>query len=162
MKLKNSLVLIAIAIFLLISIGSVCASENVTSDGDVQSADDGTDVVLSSDSDTDGNVADGNTNQDITNTTTIPEKNKYEFKEDSANKTISVNVKDNKSNIDVNKNELSVMNGNKNISFEYNATIIKITETLPVGNYNLTIKYLGNAFTSNSCRENIRKQNNRN
>ena len=147
MKLKNSLVLIAIAIFLLISIGSVCASENVTSDGDVQSADDGTDVVLSSDSDTDGNVADGNTNQDITNTTTIPEKNKYEFKEDSANKTISVNVKDNKtqSNIDVNKNELSVMNGNKNISFEYNATIIKITETLPVGNYNLTIKYLGNA-----------------
>ena len=145
MKLKNSLVLIAIAIFLLISIGSVCASENVTSDGDVQSADDGTDVVLSSDSDTDGNVADGNTNQDLTNTTTIPEKNKYEFKEDSANKTISVNVKDNKSNIDVNKNELSVMNGNKNISFEYNATIIKITETLPVGNYNLTIKYLGNA-----------------
>ena len=139
MKLKNSLVLIAIAIFLLISIGSVCASENVTSDGDVQSADDGTDVVLSSDSDTDGNVADGNTNQDLTNTTTIPEKDKYEFKEDSANKTISVNVKDNKtqSNIDVNKNELSVMNGNKNISFEYNATIIKITETLPVGNYNL-------------------------
>ena len=68
MKLKNSLVLIAIAIFLLISIGSVCASETVTSDGDVQSADDGTDVVLSSDSDTDGNVADGNTNQDLTNT----------------------------------------------------------------------------------------------
>ena len=105
MKLKNSLVLIAIAIFLLISIGSVCASENVTSDGDVQSADDGTDVVLSSDSDTDGNVADGNTNQDLTNTTTIPEKNKYEFKEDSANKTISVNVKATKtqSNIDFNK-----------------------------------------------------------
>ena len=147
MKLKNSLVLIAIAIFLLISIGSVCASENVTSDGDVQSTDDGTDVVLSSDSDTDGNVADGNTNQDITNTTTVPEKEKYEYKEDSANKTISVEVKDNKTGnpINVNKNELSVMNGNKNISFEYNATIIKITETLPVGNYNLTINYLGNA-----------------
>ncbi len=96
MKLKNSFVLIAIAIFLLISIGSVCASENVTSDSDVQSADDGTDVVLSSDSDTDENVADENTNQDLTNTTTIPEKEKYEFKEDSANKTISVQVKDNK------------------------------------------------------------------
>ena len=152
MKLKNSFVLIAIAIFLLISIGSVCASENITSDGDVQSADDGTDVVLSSDSDTDGNVADENTNQDITNTTTVPEKEKYEYKEDSANKTISVEVKDNKtqSNIDVNKNELSVMNGNKNISFEYNATIIKITETLPVGNYNLTIKYIGNAHYNTS------------
>ena len=147
MKLKNSFVLIAIAIFLLISIGSVCASENVTSDSDVQSADDGTDVVLSSDSDTDENVADENTNQDLTNTTTIPEKEKYEFKEDSANKTISVQVKDNKTGnyIDVNKNELALMNGNKNISFEYNATLIKITETLPVGNYNLTINYLGNA-----------------
>ena len=147
MKLKNSFVLIAIAIFLLISIGSVCASENITSDSDVQSADDGTDVVLSSDSDTDENVADENTNQDLTNTTTIPEKEKYEFKEDSANKTISVQVKDNKTGnyIDVNKNELALMNGNKNISFEYNATLIKITETLPVGNYNLTINYLGNA-----------------
>ena len=78
MKLKNSFVLIAIAIFLLISIGSVCASENITSDGDVQSADDGTDVVLSSDSDTDGNVADENTNQDITNTNSVHEKEKYE------------------------------------------------------------------------------------
>ena len=152
MKLKNSFVLIAIAIFLLISIGSVCASENVTSDGDVQSADDGTDVVLSSDSDTDGNVADENTNQDITNTTTVPEKEKYEYKEDSANKTISVEVKDNKTGnpINVNKNDLSVMNGNKNISFEYNATIITITETLPVGNYNLTINYLGNATYNTS------------
>ena len=147
MKLKNSFVLIAIAIFLLISIGSVCASENITSDSDVQSADDGTDVVLSSDSDTDENVADENTNQDLTNTTTIPEKEKYEFKEDSANKTISVQVKDNKTGnyIDVNKNELALMNGNKNISFEYNATLITITETLPIGNYNLTINYLGNA-----------------
>ena len=79
MKLKNSFVLIAIAIFLLISIGSVCASENVTSDGDVQSADDGTDVVLSSDSDTDGNVADGNTNQDITNTTNIVKSKSREY-----------------------------------------------------------------------------------
>ena len=151
MKLKNSFVLIAIAIFLLISIGSVCASENVTSDGDVQSADDGTDVVLSSDSDTDGNVADENTNQDITNTTTVPEKDKYEYKEDS-NKTVSVQVKDNKTGnpINVNKNDLSVMNGNKNISFEYNATIITITETLPVGNYNLTINYRGNTTYNTS------------
>ena len=55
MKLKNSYILIGIAIFLLISIGSVCASENVTDNVDVQTADDGKDVVLS---DTDENVPD--------------------------------------------------------------------------------------------------------
>ena len=48
MKIKNSsILLIVVAIFLLISIGSVCASENVTDNSDVTLADDGTDVVLS-------------------------------------------------------------------------------------------------------------------
>ena len=55
MKLKKThILLMAIAMFLLIGIGSVCASENVT-DIDDSLADDGTDVVLS---DTDENVPD--------------------------------------------------------------------------------------------------------
>lgn len=61
MKLKNSYILIAIAIFLLISIGSVCASENITDNSDVTLADDGTDVVLS---DTDDNVLNEDANQE--------------------------------------------------------------------------------------------------
>ena len=145
MKLKNSYILIVIAIFLLISIGSVCASENITDDSDIQSCDDGTDVVLS---DTDDNVAD-ETNQEKINTTVVTDKPSYEFKDDS-NKTITVHVKDNKSNIDVDKKDLSVLNGNKNISFEYNSSIITITEQLPCGYYNLTINYLGNATYINS------------
>ena len=145
MKLKNSYLLIAIAIFLLISIGSVCASENITDDGDIQSCDDGTDVVLS---DTDDNVAD-ETNQEKINTTVVTDKPSYEFKEDS-NKTITVHVKDNKSNINVNKKDLSVLNGDKNVSFEYNSSIITITEQLVYGHYNLTINYLGNATYINS------------
>lgn len=41
-------------------------------------------------------------------------------------------VKDNKSSkISVNKSDLSVMNGTQAISFEYNNSIIKITEQLP-------------------------------
>ena len=142
MKIKNSYVLIVIAIFLLIGIGSVCASENVTDNSDVQLADDGTDVVLS---DTDENVPDETTQEPI-NTTVETDKDKYEFKEDS-NKTIPVQIKDNdkSSPINVTKNDLSVSNGNKNISFEYNGTIITITEKLSTGKYNFTISYLGNA-----------------
>ena len=150
MKIKNSyILLIAIAIFLLISIGSVCASENITDNSDVQLANDGTDVVLSN-SDTEENVADGTSTEKI-NTTVETDKEKYEFKQD-ANKTISVHVKDNKTEIDINKSDLSVMNGNKNISFEYTGTLITITESLPVGKYNLTINYLGNENYINSTK----------
>ena len=87
MKLKKSnILLIVIAIFLLMSIGSVCASENITDNGDIDIADDGTNVVLS---DTDDNVAD-DSNQEKTNTT-IETEEKYEFKQDS-NKNFSVYV----------------------------------------------------------------------
>ena len=98
---KSNILLIVIAIFLLISIGSVCAKENITDDSDVQLADDGTDVVLSN-SYTEENVADDTQTEKI-NTTIETDKDKYEFKQDS-NKTISVTVKDNKTdNINVNK-----------------------------------------------------------
>ena len=118
MKIKNSsILLIVVAIFLLISIGSVCASENVTDNSDVTLADDGTDVVLSN-TDTDDNAADDTTQEKI-NTTVETDKDKYEFKQDT-NKSFTVEVKDNKtSHINVNKSDLSVMNGNKTVSFEY-------------------------------------------
>lgn len=148
MKLKNSYILIGIAIFLLISIGSVCASENITDDIDVQTVDDGKDVVLS---DTDDNVPD-ETAQEKINTTVETEKDKYEFKQDS-NKTLDVKVKDNSSNpISVNKNNISVMNGTKSIAFDYTDSIITITEALPYGNYNLTINYLGSENYINSSK----------
>lgn len=148
MKLKNSYILIGIAIFLLISIGSVCASENITDDIDVQTVDDGKDVVLS---DTDDNVPD-ETAQEKINTTVETEKDTYEFKQDS-NKTLDVKVKDNSSNpISVNKNNISVMNGTKSIAFDYTDSIITITEALPCGNYNLTINYLGSENYINSSK----------
>ena len=95
MKLKNSYILIAMAIFLLISIGSVCASENITSDSDVQLADDGTDVVLSED--TDENVIADDTQEQI-NTTVETDKTSYEFKQDDSNKNFTVNVKNKNNN----------------------------------------------------------------
>ena len=145
MKLKNSYILIGIAIFLLISIGSVCASENVTDNVDVQTADDGKDVVLS---DTDENVPDETAQEKIN--TTVETNDEYKFKQDS-NKTLEVKVKDNSSNpISVNKDNLSVMNGNKSIAFDYTGTIMKITEALPCGIYNLTINYLGSENYINS------------
>jgi len=50
MKLKNSYVLLMVmAIFLLISIGSVCASD-INATDDVSLADDGSDVVLANES----------------------------------------------------------------------------------------------------------------
>ena len=147
MKLKNSYILIGIAIFLLISIGSVCASENVTDNVDVQTADDGKDVVLS---DTDENVPDETAQEKIN--TTVETNDEYKFKQDS-NKTLEVKVKDNSSNpISVNKDNLSVMNGNKSIAFDYTGTIMKITEALPYGIYNLTINYLGSENYINSSK----------
>ena len=145
---KTHFLLMAIAIVLLIGIGSVCASENVTDDSGDTLADDGTDVVLSN---TDENVLD-DTSEEKTNTTVETENDTYEYKED-ANKTISVDVKDNANNkINVNKSDLSVFNGSKAISFEYNSSIITITEQLPCGYYNLTINYLGNANYCNSSK----------
>jgi len=149
MKLKKSnILLIAIAIFLLISIGSVCASENITDNSDVQSVNDGTDVVLS---DTDDNVPD-ETDQEKINTTIETEKDNYEFKQDS-NKNFSVNVKDKSDNsINVNKSDLNVSNGNKSVAFDYTSSVITITDALPVGYYNLTINYLGNENYINSTK----------
>ncbi|MBQ8018706.1 MAG: hypothetical protein IJ258_11515 [Methanobrevibacter sp.] len=149
---KSCILLIAIAIFLLISIGSVCASDNLTDNSDSPLADDGTDVVLSNDSDTGENVPDDTDTEKI-NTTVETDKSSYEYKEDS-NKTFTVEVKDNKSknNINVDKNNFIIYNGDKNISFDYNNSMITITEKLSTGKYNFTINYLGNGTYYNSSK----------
>lgn len=153
-KIKNSyILLIGIAIFLLISIGSVCASENITDNNDVPLADDGADVVLSNTSDTGENVPDDTPTEKI-NTTVETDKDTYKFHQDS-DKNLTVKVKDsNKTNVyvDVNKTDLKISEGNKTINFEYNNTIITIKEVLSVGSHNLTIEYLGNDNYINSTR----------
>ena len=153
MKIKNSyILLIGIAIFLLISIGSVCASENITDNSDVPLADDGADVVLSNTSDTEGNVPDDTQTEKI-NTTVETDKDTYKFHQDSE-KNITVKVKDNNktSYVDANKTDLKISEGNKTINFEYNNTIVTIKEVLSIGNHNLTIQYLGNDNYINSTK----------
>ena len=151
MKFKNSILLIVIAIFLLISIGSVCASENITGNSDVQLADDGADVVLSNTSDTGENVPDDTPTEKI-NTTVETDKDNYKFHQDS-DKNFTVKVKDkNNVYVDVNKTDLKISEGNKPINFEYNNTIITIKEVLSVGHHNLTIEYLENDNYINSTK----------
>ena len=124
MKLqKSSLLLIVMAIFLLISIGSACANENITTDSDIEVADNGADVVLSN-SDTVGNVPD-DTNEDVleqseqepTNTSIeTGDNDTYKFSHDEE-KSIPVQVKANNTHIDVNKSDLKISEGNKELNF---------------------------------------------
>ena len=82
MKLKNSyILLIVMAIFLLVSIGSVCANEDVS---DAALADDGLDAVLA------------NSTEDARIDTNIVSNDVILHEND--NKTIDLNVKDNESN----------------------------------------------------------------
>ena len=147
MKFKNSyLLLIAMAIFLLVSIGSVCASENITTDNNNPLATSDSDVVLA-----DGDNADEDITTDKINTTVTTDKTSYTFKSDD-DKNISVTVKDNNSEeiSGVNKSNLSVFEGNKTLNFTYNNKIISIIDKLAVGNHSITINYLGNASYANS------------
>ena len=145
MKFKNSyLLLIAMAIFLLVSIGSVCASENITTDNNNPLAASDSNVVLA-DGDTDGDQT------DKINTTVTTDKTNYRFESDD-DKNITVTVKDNKSEeiSGVNKTDLSVFEGNNTLNFTYNNKIISIIDKLSVGNHSITINYLGNASYANS------------
>ena len=151
MKLKNSYVLlIAMAIFLLVSIGSVCANEDVAADSDVPLADSDIDVSLSNDG---TDVPDDNNNEKATqekiNTTVNAADTRINEK---ADKNISVTVKDNESQEikNITKNNLTVTEEGKNISFDYNNSIITIKDTLKVGNHSLLIKYLGNDLYNGS------------
>ncbi len=145
MKFKNSyILLIAIAIFLLVSIGSVCASNNVTDNDSIASADAEVDLV-------DGDILSNATQEKITtNITAKSEKGKFSYDEE---KNITVAVNDNESHAisNIDKNNLTVLEGNQSINFKYNNSIITILDKLSVGNHSLTINYLGNdAYTNSS------------
>lgn len=150
MKLKNSyILLIAMALFLLISIGSVCASENITNDNDVKLADHGSDKILKSTNDNDERLSDdSNEETQKINTTVNADNTKVRYNED---KNISIKVLDNESNsIDVNKSNITVFEGNNQLNFLYNNSIITITDSLSVGNHSIIINYLGNSKYANS------------
>ena len=136
MKLKNShILLIVMSVFLLISIGSVCASD-AAADADIL-ANDSTDNV-----------------EPEVNSTPIPttvESQDVIVNENDA-KEIPVTVKDNESQtVTVTKEDLNVTENNKSLGFKYNNSIINITDTLSAGNHTIFIKYLGNAnYTASS------------
>ncbi|WP_407374506.1 hypothetical protein [Methanobrevibacter sp.] len=140
MKLKNSYILLAaMAIFLLISIGSVCASD-ISSDDTIGVVNSGSDAILSNERSAD------DTTQKIN--TEIESQDK--IIRDTENKTISVEVKANDSVIDVTDKNLTVSEGNTSLKFSYNNTQLTITDKLAVGNHSLTIKYLGNDVYNSS------------
>ena len=95
MKLKNSyILLIAISILLLISIGSVCASEHSATDSDVKLTSDKTDVTLSNNADNNAALTDDNTEgetQEKINTSVSTDFDTKEFEYDE-DKNITVNI----------------------------------------------------------------------
>ena len=106
------------SLFLLVSIGSVCA-EDMAADANVQSTDveEVDDLAVDPDNQV---VEDTQTNQINTNiTATVPdEKIHYD-----AVKNINVTVKDNTTQeqlTNLSKNNFSVTENNKNINFDYN------------------------------------------
>jgi hypothetical protein len=138
MKLKNSyILLIAMALFLLISIGSACAADNGTSDAGILT-DDGQDVTLGDD-----------TPEKIE--TTVESENVKISEKDPVE--IPVTVKDNASSvISVAKENLTVKEGNTTINFNYNNSKINISDKLTVGNHSIDITYLGNSIYKNSTK----------
>ena len=136
MKLKNSyILLIAMALFLLVSIGSACAADTGTSDAGILT-DDSSSATLSED-----------TNEKI-ETTVVSENVKVSEKDPVE---IPVTVKDNKSDIiNIAKENITVKEGTKAINFNYNNSKIDITDKLDIGNHSLNITYLGNAIYKNS------------
>ena len=138
MKLKNSYILLIImSLFLLVSIGSVCAQDNSTSDTGIL-ASESSDMTLSED-----------TVEKID--TTVESENVKVNEKDPVE--IPVTVKDNKSSIiNITKGNLTVTEGNKTINFNYNDSKISIADKLPIGNHSLNINYLGNDIYKNSTK----------
>jgi hypothetical protein len=139
MKLKNSyILLIAMSLFLLISIGSVCASD-AAMDADIQLADDGSVDVLSDDS---GDATQKINTKVVSNDVTINENETAK---------IPVTVKDNESQIDIKTGDLNVTEGSKVIKFNYANNSVILNENLTAGNHSIIIKYLGNEnYTASS------------
>ena len=145
MKLKNSyILLIAMSLFLLISIGSVCASDTAM-DADVQLADDGSIDVLS-DNSTSADATEDTTQQKIS-TSVVSEDTTINEKE-TAN--IPVTVKDNESQIiDIKAGDLNVTESNKALKFNYANSSIILSD-MAAGKHNIVITYLGNGNYTNS------------
>lgn len=137
MKLKNSyILLIVMSIFLLISIGSVCASD-AAMDADIIAKDNGISAEPVADS--------------------TPAKTTVESKDVIVNKTdtqkIPVTVKDDKSqNINISKGDLNVTENKKALKFDYVNSSITLTDKLAAGNHSILINYLGNANYSSSSK----------
>ena len=139
MKLKNSYVLLMVmAIFLLISVGSVCASD-IADVEDVVSADDGSDVVLANES----------TATEKIETKIVSDDVRIEKGEEQK---IPVTVNDDKSEpIDVSKENLTVSEGQTKLNFTYSNNEIKFSN-LKAGNHSLILSYLGNDIYKNSTK----------
>ena len=121
------------AIFLLISIGSVCASD-ISSADDAVLAEDGSNVVLANETTTADTTK-------LIDTKVVSDNVKVSEKD----KKIPVAVNDNESNpIEVGAKNLTVAEGNKTLKFSYNQSQITITDTLSTGKHNLILTYLGN------------------
>lgn len=126
------------AIFLLISVGSVCASE-IADVEDVVSTDDGSEVVLANE-----NAAPKIDTKIVSDDNVIIEKGQ--------DQKIPVTVNDNASKpISVSKENLKVSENSKQLNFTYSNNEIKFTN-LPKGNHSLLITYLGNGIYKNSTK----------
>ena len=141
MKLKNSYILLITMVILLISIGSVCASENNTDDSTLVLEDDQTDNILTEE----------NTTQEKINTTVNIPQDSYKIKNDTS-VIIPVEVKDNASNtIAINGSDLLVVGDNSTLKFSLSNNTITLLDKLTVGNHSLLITYLGNSTYSGSA-----------
>ena len=143
MKLKNSyILLIAMSLFLLVSIGSVCASD-AAMDADAQLADDGSSVVLANDT-----SSDASDNTEKKSTTVVSEDKTIT---ESENAALNVAVKDSESNdINITAKDLNVTEKEKALKFSYVNSSIVLTDKLAAGNHTLFITYLGNVNYTNS------------
>ena len=124
------------SIFLLVSIGSVCASD-AAMDVDIIAEDNGISAEPIADS--------------------TPIKTTVESKNVVVNKTdaqkIPVTVNDDKSqNINITKGDLNVTENNTVLKFDYANSSITLTDKLAAGNHSILINYLGNANYSSSSK----------
>ena len=140
---KTYILLIAMSIFLLISVGSVCAVDNSTADADNQLTTPQSDVVLP--------VGDENTIA-----TEIDAVDEISINEgEIINTTVTVKNKDNGSAIEASQSNFEVYNGQDQMTFTYENSQLIITDTLTAGKYNLMISYIGDETTFSSSSKNI-------
>ena len=153
MKLKNSyLLLIAISLFLLVSVGSVCASEDNATDITTQVDNEGLDVLAV---ENDGTIledgeGDGADNPEPMNTTVYAQDT--EIPKGTETKIIMVVQGNDTQTLDVHPDELTVLEGDKELQFIYNNPELIIVDELTVGKHNITINFLGNALYGNSSK----------